>query len=73
MHADEGAALVALGKSLAAIESEPECCDVRAHCVVGLDRFGYEIGALAFFAGIFILAEVGEGPTVETAFLDTGQ
>ena len=73
MHADERAAVVALGKRFAAIESEPQSGDVGAHCVVGFNRFGYEIWPLTFFAWIFILAKVREGPAVEGAFLDAGQ
>src|SRR5499433_3734673 len=73
MHADESAALVALRKSFAAIESEPQSSHMGANSVVGFDRFGYEIGPLAFFPRVFMLAKVRKRPAVETAFLDAGQ
>src|SRR5499433_394098 len=73
MHADESASAVTLRKSFAAIESEPQSGHMGADSVVGFDRFGYEIGPLAFFPGIFILAEIGKGPAVECAFLDARQ
>src|SRR5215510_244473 len=62
VHTDEGAALVTLRESFAAIENEPQSGHMGANSIVGFDRFGYEIGPLAFFPGIFILAEIGKGP-----------
>ena len=46
---------------------------MRAQGVVGLDRFGDEIGALAFFARVFDRAKVRIGPAVKRAVFDTGE
>ena len=46
---------------------------MRAQGEVGLDRFGDEIGALAFLARIFVLAEVRVGPAVKGAVFYAGE
>ena len=73
MHADECAAAIALGKRLALIKSKAERGGVQAESVIRLDRLGDEVRSLAFFARVFILAEIRERPAVKLSFFDTGQ
>ena len=57
--------MVALGKRLAAIESQTERRNVRAESVIRFDRFRNKIRPLAFFTWVFVLAKVRIWPAVE--------
>src|ERR1019366_3797425 len=69
----EGPALVFLGELTTCVEDEVQHGDVGAQQDVALNRFGHQVGAHAFVAGIFVGPGVGERPTVEGALLDVGE
>src|SRR5690242_16877366 len=67
VHADKGAATVPFGKSFATVKSQTERRDMGSQSIIGLDRFGDQIGPLAFLTRVFMLAEIGKWPTVKSS------
>src|ERR1017187_5959358 len=66
VEGEEGPALVFLGELTTCVE------DGVQHDIA-LNRFGHQVRAHAFVAGIFVGPRVGERPTVEGALLDVGE
>src|SRR5450759_2180497 len=73
VEGEEGAALVFLGELLTGVEDEIQHGDVRAKLDVALNRFGHQVRAHAFVAGVFVGAGIGERPTVKGALPDVGK
>src|ERR1035437_4517094 len=69
----EGPALVFLGELTTCVENEVQHGDVGAQQDVALNRFGHQVRAHTYVAGIFVGSGVGERPTVEGALLDVGE
>src|ERR1035437_3388472 len=70
VEGEEGAALVFLGELLTGVENKVQHGDVRTQQNVALNRLGHQVRALAFVAGVFVGAGIGERPTVKGALLD---